>query len=97
MLAKLSVDQALMKARSHIKKDEITEAKKLYQSVLIVFPNNLRAQKGLAALKNYKQDNAIQAPPSETVKQLANLYKMDNFKLWLSKHNYLRFNIHKHL
>ena len=28
MLAKLSVDQALMKARSHAKKDEIAEAEK---------------------------------------------------------------------
>ena len=33
MLAKLSVDQALMKAKSHIEK-EVIEAKKLYEDIL---------------------------------------------------------------
>ncbi len=49
MLAKLSVDQALMKAKSHVKKDEVIEAKKLYK-VILAFPKNLRAQQGLVAL-----------------------------------------------
>ena len=44
MLAKLSVDQALMKASSHVKRDEILEAQKLYQAVLLTFPKNIRAQ-----------------------------------------------------
>jgi len=33
-VAKLSVDQALLRARSHAKKGEIEEAQKLYQMVL---------------------------------------------------------------
>ena len=33
MLANLSVDQALMKAKSHAIRGEIEEAQKLYQSV----------------------------------------------------------------
>ena len=41
MLAKLSVNQALMKAKSHIKKDEIAEAQKLYEDVLRFFPKNM--------------------------------------------------------
>ena len=49
-LAKISVDQVLLKAKSHAKKGEIEDAKKLYQSVLQAFPKNLRAQQGLAAL-----------------------------------------------
>ena len=32
-LAKISVEQALLKAKSHAKKDEIEEAKKLYTAV----------------------------------------------------------------
>jgi len=69
MLAKLSVDQALMKARSHAKKGEVLESQKLYQAVLLAFPKNKRAQEGLAALNKPKQN-----PPQEAVNQLVNLY-----------------------
>ena len=55
MVAKLSVDKALMKAKFHVKKDELTEAKKLYQLILQAFPRNLRAHQELAALNNPKQ------------------------------------------
>ena len=37
MLAKLSVDQALMKAKSHANRGEIEEAQKIYQSVFQSF------------------------------------------------------------
>jgi protein O-GlcNAc transferase len=49
-MAKISTDRALMKAKSHAKRGEIEEAKKLYQSVLQAFPKNVRAQQGLAGL-----------------------------------------------
>ena len=65
MLAKLSVDQALMRAKSHEKKDEIAEAQKLYEAVLLAFPKNMRAQKGLEALNNHKQNNSSETPPAE--------------------------------
>ena len=74
MLANLSVEQFLMKASSHAKKGEVDEAKKLYQTILQKFSNNIRAQQGLASLKKYKQNNIIQSPPQETVDQLVNLY-----------------------
>jgi predicted O-linked N-acetylglucosamine transferase (SPINDLY family) len=79
MLAKLSVDQALKKARSHAKKGEITEAQKLYQAVLLVFPKNIRAQQGLTALNKPKQNNTSQSLPQETVDQLVNLYNQGQF------------------
>jgi len=41
-LAKLSVDQALLKAKSHARKGEIEEAQKLYNDVLQAFPKNKR-------------------------------------------------------
>ena len=73
-MAKLSVDQTLMKAISHARKDEVTEAQKLYQAVLVAFPKNIRAQQGLAALNKLKQN-----PPQEVVAQLVNLYNQGQF------------------
>ena len=79
MLAKLSVDQTLMKARSHAKKGEVPEAQKLYQSVLQAFSKNKRAQEGLAALNKPKQNVATQNPSQQTVDQLVNLYNQGQF------------------
>ena len=55
-MAKISIDQALLKAKSYAKKGEKEEATKLYQSVLQAFPKNMRAQQGLAALSKPKTD-----------------------------------------
>ena len=75
MLANLSVEQSLMKAKSHAKKGELAEAQELYQRILQNFSNNIRAQQGLAALNKHKQNNVIQNPPQEAIDQLVNLYK----------------------
>jgi tetratricopeptide (TPR) repeat protein len=74
MLPKISVDQALLKAKSHAKRGEIEEAEKLYQSVLQVFPKNVRAQQGLAALTKPKQNDVTQNPPQEVIDDLLSLY-----------------------
>ena len=81
MLAKLSVDQALMKAKSHVKKDEVIEAKKLYQVILQAFPKNLRAHQGLATLNKTRQNNLTQSPPQEAIYQLVNLYNQRQFSV----------------
>ncbi|MED7679542.1 tetratricopeptide repeat protein [Rhodobacteraceae bacterium IMCC15231] len=73
-MAKLSVDQALLKAKSHAKKGEIGEAQKLYQAVLQAFPKNKRAQQGLTTLNKPKQPATAQGPPQDTINQLINLY-----------------------
>jgi TolA-binding protein len=73
-LAQLSVDQALLKAKSHAKKGEIEEAQKLYETVLQAFPKNKRAQQGLAALNKPKKSTATQSPTQEVINQLINLY-----------------------
>ena len=62
-MLKLSVDQTLSKAKSYARKGEIEEAQKLYQNVLLAFPQNVRAQKGLAALNKSNQPKATQSPP----------------------------------
>ena len=74
MLAKLSVEQSLMKAKSYSKKGDLAEAQKLYETILKNFSNNIRAQQGLASLNKYKQNNVIQNPPQVSVDQLVNLY-----------------------
>lgn len=74
MVAKLSVDQALTKASYHLKNDEIFEAKKLYQAVLLAFPKNIRAQKGLANLNKSKLINISANPPQEIFNQLVKIY-----------------------
>ena len=79
-MAKLSIDQALLKAKSHAKKGEIEEAQKLYQAVLQTFPKNKRAQHGLAALNKPKRPAATQGPPQETINQLINLYNQGELK-----------------
>ena len=79
MLAKLSVAQALLKAKSHLKKDEIVEAKKLYQAVLVAFPKNIRAQQGLALLTNHKKINTIKTLPQTDIDQLISLYNQGQF------------------
>ena len=73
-MAKLSVDQALLKAKSHAKKGKIQEAQELYEGVLQAFPKNKRAQQGLAALNKSNQLNATQSPPQGTINQLIDLY-----------------------
>ena len=73
-MAKLSVDKALLKAKSHAKKGEIEQAQKLYQAVLQAFPRNKRAQQGLDALNTLTQFAAKQSPPQNTINRLINLY-----------------------
>ena len=73
-MAKLSVDQALLKAKSHTNNGELKEAQKLYQTVLEAFPKNKRAQKGLAALNKPKKSNTYERPPQDKTNQLLNLY-----------------------
>ena len=77
MLAKLSVDQALTKAKFHAKKGEVAEAQKLYEGILLNFSHNKRAQQGLADLNNIKQKNVTNNPPQEVIDQLINLYKQN--------------------
>ena len=77
MLAKLSVDQALTKAKFHAKKGEVAEAQKLYEGILLNFSHNKREQQGLADLNNIKQKNVTNNPPQEVIDQLINLYKQN--------------------
>jgi Flp pilus assembly protein TadD/2-polyprenyl-3-methyl-5-hydroxy-6-metoxy-1,4-benzoquinol methylase len=73
-LAKLSVEQALAKAKSHIKRGEVAEAQTLYATILQAFPNNKKAQHGLAALGRGQRSVTEKVPPQLVIDQLINLY-----------------------
>jgi tetratricopeptide (TPR) repeat protein len=73
-MKKLSVDQALLKAKFHTKNGEFEDAQKLYQVVLLAFPKNKRAQRGLVALNKSKKPATTKGPPQETINQLVNSY-----------------------
>ena len=88
-MAKLSVNQALLKAKSYVKKGKIQEAQKLYQIVLQAFPKNKQAQQGLDALNISKQSIATQRLPQETVNQLLNLYNQGQLVATVERANTL--------
>ena len=75
MLAKISVDKFFVKARSHIMKEEFTEAKYIYQDILNRFPKNKRALKELANLKNFKQNDSSFFLPQVNLDKLVNLHQ----------------------
>ena len=66
-MAKLSVDRALRKAKSHEQKGQMDEALKLYHSVLEVFPSNIRAKQGLAKLSQPKPGTLAGKNPSDEI------------------------------
>ncbi|MCP3689933.1 MAG: tetratricopeptide repeat protein, partial [Gammaproteobacteria bacterium] len=71
---KLSVEQTLKKAKSHIKKGDLDAARGLYQSILETYPKNKSAGLGLAALNKPDVTAINQNPPQEITNQLVNLY-----------------------
>ncbi len=77
----MSVDQILFKAKSHSKKGEFSEAKKLYDIVLQKFPKNKRAQEGLTYLVSTKKKVPTLSPPQEVINQLVKLYNQGKLSL----------------
>jgi tetratricopeptide (TPR) repeat protein len=71
----MSVDQALMKARSYSNKNKVIEAKKLYNVILKTFPKNTRALQGLAALSKPELCNTSQNPPQEEISELVSFFE----------------------
>ena len=93
MLAKLPVDQALMKAKSHVKKGKLTEAKKLYEDILKKYSKNKRAQQGLSDLNKFSRISTTQDPPEDIINELINFINNVNSLLQLNKQKCLRSNI----
>ena len=74
-MAKLSVERTLRKAISHERNGQMDEARKCYDSILELFPGNIRAKQGLAKLSQPKPGTlAGKNPSDETLNQLIALY-----------------------
>ena len=73
-MAKLSVSQAMSRAKSLQKKRKTDEARQLYESILAAFPQNMRVQKALAQLSVSKPVVQHSAPPKEKLNALVALY-----------------------
>ena len=74
-MSKLSVEQALSRARSQIKKGQYQEAKKLYEDILEKFPKNSRVEQALAELKSSHQSVTNQQPPQKIIDGLSRLLR----------------------
>jgi tetratricopeptide (TPR) repeat protein len=79
MLAKLSIDQTIFKAKSHLKKGEITEAKKLYLNFLEIFPKNNRIKEELNALIKLNQKEIKSPELKNKVNYFIDLYNHNQF------------------
>ena len=74
-MAKLSVERTLRKAISYERNGRMDEARKCYDSILELFPGNIRAKQGLAKLSQPKPDTlAGEKPSDEILHQLVALY-----------------------
>ena len=78
-MAEISLEKVLKKAKLHEMKGEFTEAKKLYQKVLQIFPKNIRAQQALSRLIEFRQNHTKKNQPIESIDKLLNLYNKGNF------------------
>ena len=86
MSVKLSVNQALDKAKSHAKNGEINEAQKFYQAIFNTYSKQAKdIQKRSADLNFLRQNNSTQNPPKETINSLENLYNNGDFYAVIEK------------
>ena len=73
-VGKVSVEQALAKAKSHSKKGEVAEARSIYISILEAFPKNKKALESLSALGGDQRSAVGQGPPQAAIDQIIDLY-----------------------
>ena len=66
-MAKLSVERTLRKAISHERNGQMDEARKCYDSILELFPGNIRAKQGLVKLSQPKTDTSAEENPSDEI------------------------------
>ena len=83
-MVKPSIDKALVKARSHLKRGETIEAEKLYKAILKAFPKNRKAKQALANIKTLSSPTN-QNPPQEIIEQLVSFYNKGQLELVIEK------------
>ncbi|WP_282048364.1 tetratricopeptide repeat-containing sulfotransferase family protein [Sulfitobacter mediterraneus] len=78
-MAKLTIEQTLLKARSLVRKGEISAARQLYETLLTRFPKNMRARRELAALVD-RNRSASRASLIPHLKRMARQLNRDEVK-----------------
>ena len=74
-MQKLSIDQALLQAKSHAKKGDVEEAQRIYQSVFQIFYKQSKdAQQSIAKSNKTEQNHIKQTTLQEKIDQLLKLY-----------------------
>ena len=76
----ISVDKSLMKAKSFIKKGDFKEAQTIYEKILKNYPQNIRVQKALHAIKSNTTSFKTINVPQAIIDQLLNLYNQQKFE-----------------
>ena len=74
ILDNINLNHALRLAIKKAKGFDTDEAKQIYNDILLKFPQNKRAQNGLAALNQTTRMTANEDPPQEEVSTLKKLY-----------------------
>ena len=76
-----SLEAVFMSAKRCTKRGELDEAKRLYEGVLLQFPNNIRARKGLSELGRTQQGTVLleDAPPSQVAEAFLALLNHGKF------------------
>ncbi len=81
-MAKLTVDQALLRAKSLERKGELDEARAVYQTVLQSFPGNQPARQAISRLGQPAQSAATGPnPPQDSLDHLMDLYKQGHLDI----------------
>ncbi len=79
-MAKLSVEQALLRAETHLRNGEHDSARALYDAVLAEFPTDVRVHYGLARLNAAKSKVSVRVSPlQEKIDTLIILYDAGQF------------------
>jgi protein O-GlcNAc transferase len=74
----ISIDSALLKAKSHAKRGELDQARSMLQAVLDSFPSNKRARKELTKLETFGSGaQSIIHPPKEQIDEVIGLYNQN--------------------
>ena len=79
-MAKLSVERAIGKARSHESSGELDQALQQYQAVLKQYPGNVRARQGVARLAQRDTQSNPAGPPREELEEAIRLFRLGQRK-----------------
>ena len=79
------VDNSLRQADKYFKNGEISEARRLYDSILSKFPMNIRAKNAINKLNSLSQINLVSNPSQNEFEELVKFHNLKEYKILLDK------------